>query len=354
MRTTSAKRGLTIVEVVAVLAAAGLLVAVGLPLLDSTTHAERQAVCLANLRAIGAASLAYAVEDERNQIVPLHLSMVSTLASVGFPRPEWSWRTATPFSFGGYTATRVFPTAEGPVTVMTDPNGLWGTRTRPLNRYVFGDGDGAAHPSVFRCPADVGYPDSEWLREAPREAAGIPCVDFLGNSYRTTTIGLAFVSGSWVTAYFTSGPQGHRADSLKGNVSDVLLYVEPLVSNFARLIFGEDPPYFEGWHGVPYSDNAAYCDGSARLTLVERATEFTLEQLDEMGYTPDFHWSTFLRRTSTWRMDCYPTPGALVRVFTPAGSPMFTSAIPYRGWPFNNHQFNLVPGYRRSSNRPPP
>lgn len=90
------------------------------------------------------------------------------------------------------------------------------------------------------------------------------------------------------------------------------------------------------------SDNVAYCDGSARLTRVGELYEFSDEELEEMGYTPMFDQDTFLRRGPTWREDCYPTPGAQIRIYN-ANNQNVTPPVYWTGWPFDDYQFNPPP-----------
>ncbi|MFH1746155.1 MAG: prepilin-type N-terminal cleavage/methylation domain-containing protein [Planctomycetota bacterium] len=340
---TSFKNAFTLTELLAVFAVVALLATIAVPAIHATSQARGQVVCLANLREIGRASLFYATDDAREQIVPLHRMAVSTLIGTGFGGTEWSWRTALPSAYGGRTPVTPFPTESGVVTIMLDENGYWGTPTRPLNSYISGDLGLGDDLDVFHCPADSGYPDAEWVWDAPQEAAGIPCWDFLGNSYRINTLGVTWLSGSLRTGALPSGPWGHWASSLASPLAETVLYCEPLFFNWAYVAaWGEQLPPVPGWHGEILSDHVAYCDGSARMTEMGELYEFSDEELYEMGYTTAFPGRYFLRRGPTWQMDCYPTPGALIRVFAPNGQPM-TPSFPYTGWPFDNYQYNLPP-----------
>ena len=340
-----AEKAFTLMELVVVLAVGALLISILLPGLNKAGNRGQGAMCLANLRQIAAGSLAYANEDAREQIVPLHRMMVSTLAATGWGGTEWSWRTAMPSSFGGRTATKPFPTGSGLVTVMMEDPGLWSTSTRPLNDYIYSEG-------VFHCPADTGYPDSEWVGEAPPVAAGIPCFQMLGNSYRCPNLGLVWVSGSLRVGSFTSGVWGRRASSIV-NASETVFYSDPLFYSFARAAACPGPPSdpIPGWHGELLHDNVAYCDGSARLTRVDPITQFTPEQLEQMGYTPNFQWYWFLRRGPTWTMDCYPSLGSIINVWSPDGTwvtpPLYY--LGYTGWPFEALLFDGYPQFN-----PPP
>ena len=43
------------------------------------------------------------LQGAREQLIPLHRQMVTTPIQ-GFSSTEWSWRTATPYAYGGRTA----------------------------------------------------------------------------------------------------------------------------------------------------------------------------------------------------------------------------------------------------------
>jgi hypothetical protein len=212
MARTSARSAFGLSDLVVVVAVGGLMVSVLVPGSTDLGRKRRAASCLSNLRQIAAASWQYAGEDAREQLVPLHQTMIRTFHSLGFPNPQWSWRTAMPRAFGGRTATVPFPTDGGLVTVLMEQDGYWATRTRPLNHCLY--------PSlaercalrrtvgltVFHCPADVGYPDSSWIHDAPLQAAGIPHYDMLGNSYRYPTLGMVW-TGMGGAPGASSGPR---------------------------------------------------------------------------------------------------------------------------------------------------
>jgi hypothetical protein len=344
MRTTFVRKALTVVELVL---AVGTVAVLATLLVQSAAHLRQrdaQAVCLSNLHTIAMASFQYAAEDPREQIVPLHRMVVSTLAGLGWGGTEWSWRTAIPCSFGGRTATVPFPTNSGSVTVLMNPSGVWGARTRPLNRYL--PGPGSSGLKTMHCPADTGYPDSPWVEETPLEAIGVPLFDMLGNSYRVGRLGAIWLQGSLRIAEFCVAPWGHTAPSMDGPLSEIALYCDALFWSFARWYYEPQADPIPGWHGQMLSDNVAYCDGSARLTERGELHEFTQEELDQMGYSAPFPWQACLRWGPSWRMDCYPTPGAMMVVYKPNGEPAYPNwhtLVDYPGWPFENYQWNPPP-----------
>jgi hypothetical protein len=327
-----------------------------------TENRERayRARCLANLRQLATGAAAYAAEDSLNQAVPLHASMVRVTVNTTGWSDEWSWRTAATFAFGGQTATAPFPqgrtaTPTNFTSVMMDPDGAWGAATRPLNRYIVGAMDNTHLEGLdaFRCPADAGYPADlpttpfQWQnRDISWSAAGMPCVDILGNSYKFHGAGMVWASlGSPVIiGRFSTGAAGHRLETLP-DPSRFLLFSDPLV---ALMRLGLDPMTngfrFPGWHGREFSDNMAYIDGSARLTGADVFGGWDHPTLQEMEYyDPSSNPEYFLRRGRSWRADCYPTPGARIAMRNAAGAivtpdPGIVFAPYLSRWPFQNYQ----------------
>ena len=347
------RKAFTLIELLVVVAIIALLISILLPSLQGAREQGKKAVCLSNMGQIGKASYAYASDDAREQIVPLHRQMITTPIQ-GFSSSEWSWRTAIPFCFGGRTAQKPFPIGATSVTVMMDfdhgGNGLWTAQTRPLNKYVYGDlADSDENKmDMFKCPSDTGYPVSEWVQDAPPEAAEIPLYDMLGNSYRINVAGLVWLGGgSSRIGSFSVAAWGHNA-SVINTPARIAMYSEPLFYNFSRQDGSWNPDRIPiaGWHKKIMSDNVTYCDGSGRMTRVDEHAEFDQQTLDQMNYTPNFPPYYFLRRGRTWQTDCYPAPGALMRCFSLYGQDQTPrpSELGYTGWPFDNYQMNQAPG----------
>jgi len=145
------RRAATITELLTAVCFLGAASLVLIPSLRSTANRQNQVQCLSNLGRIAAASLTYAAEDPREQLSPLHRLAVLAAHANGFTG-VWSYWTALPRTFGGVAATVAMPTSGGYVTVITDPEGPWADR--PLNAYFAPQ----ELTTVFRCPADVGYP----------------------------------------------------------------------------------------------------------------------------------------------------------------------------------------------------
>src|SRR5437867_12739488 len=95
------KYGFTLIELLVVVAIIALLISILLPSLAGAREQAKQAYCLANMSSIGKASNAYASEDKREQIVPIHVShtYVPALVSGGSWTSQWAWRTASTFAY---------------------------------------------------------------------------------------------------------------------------------------------------------------------------------------------------------------------------------------------------------------
>jgi type II secretory pathway pseudopilin PulG len=345
-------------EVVLVMGMLTTLALIVLPGLTETRERARKARCLSNLRTLAAAAQAYASQDSRELLVPIHQSYASTLHAQGWVGPfvamdgnpygnaEGAVRLGMPYSFGGRTAVVPF----GNTVVMQDSNGFWGARTRPLNSFVNVTRDAAANEdaATFECPADTGYANQPIFREAPRQIADQACFDVLGNSYRSPFTGLFWAgAGNSSTGCFSASALGHSRSSLQ-QTDRLVLFADGLMNSMNRAI-GVDPqsPPTIGWHGHEFADQAAYCDGSARLTNGAQYIGWTTPDLVEMNYTDPnagYVWFWFLRRNTSWISDDFPTPGARIAMRNPAGSivtPRIDVSIPLPArtrWPFLNYQ----------------
>ena len=367
MAKASVRKGFTLIELLVVVAIIALLISILLPSLQGAREQAKKVLCLSNMRQIGIASHSYATDDPRGQIVPTHRLGVLAAHANGFPA-RWGWRTALPFSYGGRTPIRGMPTSSGEVQVMNGNyneanHWTWGAPSRPLNRYLYGEisaGDFFKMP-MFKCAADAGYPDIDPNSpevggvdemDAPPEAAGVPCYDYLGNSYRVNTCGLIWSAGSLAMADMSVGAKGHSASDID-SPSRTTLYCEPLFYWWSRQRLDENPDIdlgsfmFPGWHKKVMSDNVIYCDGSARQTKIEKLAEWDQETLENMNFSPEYFDDpfAFLRRGRTWQTDCYPSPGAITKTYADSGQSLWNpeSISSNSGWPFDNYTQNDSP-----------
>jgi prepilin-type N-terminal cleavage/methylation domain-containing protein len=383
------KKAFTLIELLVVVAIIALLISILLPSLQAAREQGKRAVCLSNLSQMGRASNSYSIEDPREQIIPLHASVVTDLMTygTGFAGTTYGWRCAATYAFGGRTPVREMQIGASQIDSMMDKAwggdplaNPWGAPWRPLNRYLYGD-VGATEVTkmpLFHDPGDVGYvyvqspgaadPDAVEDREIdfPKPMADVPCYDWLGNSYRINTCGAVYGAGGGspgaegagivsVSAYLTSGPEGHLASQLE-SPGRVPMYSDPLWYFWSRQT-ADCPPLDQkmlvGWHKGIMSDNVLYCDGSARQTKVDKLDDFNPDDLDAMNYwtnhrDPD-DIRMFLRRGRTWQTDTYPAPGALTMSWAWTGTHacLFDpSGVTDTGWPFDGFIMNQKPSFR--------
>lgn len=339
------RRGFTLIELLVVVAIIALLISILLPSLAAAKEEARKGACLSNLRNIGSGCQMYAVEDERGLVLPIHRKHVE---SSGFPEwPEhvktrWLHRTAIWFAFGGRSAPDTIETPQG-VGRLAD-NSPFAARHRPLNRLLYPTDltavyDGTVDTKVgsaydlpmFECPGDRGYPDLEWIDDAPRQSAGKRCYDIYGNSYRASMGGWYPSNGGphlWgIFSYTAFG----KPLSLVPNPSRVVLIGEPSFFNMIHMDSGNpDAIVMQGWHQKPMRDNLLYVDGSARTTLV--GTQAILGSMP--GIAGAVRNAT---RGDTWQLDTYPAPGT--HIWGAARpSQIGISAADQQLWPFRGYR----------------
>lgn len=339
-------RAFTVIEMLTVVAIIVLLMAILLPSLSGAREQGRRAYCLANLRGIGQAALAYANEDRAELVLPIHQSMITFMPAADY----WLRRTAMWFSFGGATPPRPFLTDSGPRNLAADP--IWSAESRPLNRYVFrgvSSSAAATEQQLYRCPSDRGYPDHLDIDDSPIENAERSCFETLGSSYRASLYGIFPLRGQGYTGAFAVGPWGHRLATIP-EPSRVAAFGEP---TFFNMIGRDDiggpnpaPVLTTGWHRRRMSDNLVFIDGSARATPAtgHQTVEPAVAQA-RMQVGPN--WD-LISRGPGWRFDLWPTPGARIWAVSPDDlmwNPGYTAQPDNRWsfWPFVNAEDNLRP-----------
>lgn len=348
-------RAFTLIELLVVVAIIGVLMSILLPSLQQAREQGKRAVCLANLRGISQSSQAYATEDRREHLVPIHQAMVSRLMAVGF-RGTWSWRTMIPFCFGGRTPIMPFPQSGGGNQETNKKGGIWAANSRPLNLYVYGklSSSDESGMKLYRCPSDRGFSSQDLLTtaHAPREAVDIPCYDFLGNSYRFSVAGVIFgANGPQSSGNLSIGPWGHRVSTLQ-DTGKLVIYSEPLFYGWTlQDPRGPNPDEIQirGWHMQRMTDNVAFVDGSARGARVGQKSLWDAETKRKMNIMTGWADWWILRRGRDWRMDCYPTTGAWIRIKNGSGGWIMNDLpgnLKNSGWPTDIVQQNIVdPNY---------
>lgn len=320
------RRAFTVTDLAVVVVLLVFVVLLAGSALSTTRARSRKVTCLDNLGQIGAAMLAYAAEDSREQIIPIHMNMVRSA-------PYWDWRLINSFVWGGQNATILFRYGDGGagkywLSEAPPPpeGGLWrpecGASRRPLNAYIPGE---PGTYDIFRCPQDTGYPDSVYIDDSPPAQADVPCWDGLGNSYRANLLSYTFAGTPTSQGHFSFGPWGHGLSTLL-DAGRLVLVADPLFYAQTRAYTTPDgnPPdeIAWGWHGRWMTENVLYCDGTARATsvadrvygmsaLLRPPSSLAGPHLEYPDIRP-LDLLESLIRGRMWHTDCYPTPGAVI------------------------------------------
>ena len=348
MRMGSKRTAFTLIELLVVVAIIALLLSILLPSLSGAREQGKKAKCLANLKNLGASMYQYSTDDKAEQLIPIHMRMVSA------GTPYWLWRTVNWFAWGGNSGKKVFRESPDAGFILDDTsNGLEGQvfpeyagYRRPLNVYMDIDVGGyedrqEQRLEQFECPSDTGYPDDINIDDAPRANAERSCYETMGNSYRASLAMTSLVSmgGRQPSAPALSvSAWGHRASTLV-DTGNMALAGEPTFFNMigrdddeAGEISPEVPVY--GWHKRKLMDNVLFCDASARLTKAERELELLDDDANKMGVDPLSR--ALITRASTYRLDCYPIGGAVI-----FGAEELAGRLGRPGWPWRGYQDNL-------------
>ncbi len=323
----------TLIELLVVVAIIALLIAILVPTLNGAREQAKKVVCLANLSNIGKALAQYSSEDDKEHAFPVSQSIIDTGLS-GNAQLFVSW-----FAWGGRNGQVPFQFTSFS-GILIDDTTIWAARHRPLNRYIYGayTEEEANEMPAFECPSDSGYPKqigggpSSIIDDAPQAMRGIPQYDSVGNSYRGS-----FISRGGQGQMFTVGALGHRLSTLT-NIGELMVAGEPLFFNMLGTngqITSGDLTLVEmvGWHKRLMTDNLLFGDGSAR------STQAVQEAPAPAADYPDIDPSaiSFLVRGPGWRLDCYPTPGAVVR----GGNDVSWLNLDAGKWPLRSYQ-NLM------------
>jgi len=258
-------RAFTLVELLLVIGVIAALVGVFLPAMSAARRAASSAKCLAHLKALAGASAAYANDDERDNLLPVHhVADFNTRHDEGV------------FDYGG---------ASGGDNVWYGM--LYGPRsgreaaTRPLNRYLLGSVGESSDFSIYRCPSDAGlsafgdrtFPRYHWDPAMNRQSMFASVgTSYWGNAWRSVEPE-GVRSDDPQTEWFSFGPFLRPSSRIPAS-ADTVLYAEAIaryaIATDGKIVDGKlahSVSSVTGWHGRANTFNVSLCDGSARTVM---------------------------------------------------------------------------------------
>lgn len=275
-------RGVTMLELLIVLAVLALTLSIILP---SVSYGHKEAVktrCLGNLKQLIATATLYAHNDPKTIIGPVH-PQAPTYVGAGYA--DYGGGPGTMNLMGWYEDF--------------DP------QTRPINHLLLGKGGvvNTGGPGqcpqfeVFRCPGeDLGWQEWPGFTSDPRETES-PYFVANGTSYRMNN--LAYTFG------FTVGIPGQSLTRIpEPGLTVAFMEARAFQTIWTSEVWGYTTPgELTGYHGLLGYFNVAYVDGHASFT------DFGLGTYYEHASFPFHPEYQGLDVRGTWgRMDCLPEP----------------------------------------------
>ncbi len=317
----------TLIELLVVVSIIALLISILLPSLRQARSQAKSAVCIANLKGLGTASVVYASDDETEAAIPVP----QTINDTGLT--PYSRRVTAYYGFGGKAG-------RGRTSGSTD---FWtalskrGPAHRPLNDVIYkngfanyennpgGDNINLKHDQnlklgTYMCPADNGY---QGIHLADWKDSGLTSYDFFGTSYSANVLWIvpASTCPSWVSGECcaSNGPF-LRPLSRIPSPSNTIYYEE----NVGRYAYrappqGTDesatdcegaggpgvPGTVHGWHGRDWVFNVAFADAHADTI---RMKGFDNPRMAEWSDADWQFWHCVIIRGQGWQRDTLPAP----------------------------------------------
>ena len=308
-------RAFSLVEVLVAGSVFLFALAVLAPALGAARGRDALADCLANMRAIGQASLTYAGDDPNEIMIPV-------------PHWELLYQACGAIEWGGKSGRGQPTTAGDPSTSIFGTGAYRGPAHRPLNPYFYAGGfhdynppDGVPDPGpnnenwladtqldlgIYRCPADTGYAGGGFLYTAESRAdrnetafrdEGLTAYDHYGTSYVANTFWIVGgISGQRIrsqSVYLTplsrvpspSHTIAYREipsryvqmwGSWEGSGCEWAGYEDRFEGNFNTV---------PGWHGQDFHFNVTFADGHAAMVEMQGCFR-PAPNLGPMNYPP--------------------------------------------------------------------
>ncbi|MBK9120869.1 MAG: hypothetical protein IPM18_14915 [Phycisphaerales bacterium] len=278
------------IELLLVVTLVFLLLSVLLPSVYAARARARQTECLANLRTLATASIAYSAEDRGASVLPAH------------PWADHNTRYDDGiYDFGG---------ADGAVDAFGGrlaAGGIQASPTRPLNPFLSLTGGMGPGSRVFRCPLDtgfdpqVGYDWKIWDESLRRRSAFHTVgTSYWGNAVRA--YGPRDISGQ--RHMYSFGVFLRSYSRIPSPAETVLYYEMPTIFNLMQLRDERDRLTFRshgvaGWHTAGPRFWIVYCDGHAGPVDLPA------------GWLPGNNARAGNLRGRAVRFDCFPDPPIL-------------------------------------------
>ncbi len=344
IRRCAYRPGFTLVELLAVLAAAGLLAAQIVPASRSAREDARRTLCQKRLGEIGRAALAYAASDPQEYGIPIGLGDYVTAKT-----------SSSYYAYGGKSGQG---TDTSPRLMMSEYSGAvrMNAHNRPLNHLLYKEpitdypishrdwwDDAHLKLDMFHCPGDQGFPGMHQYGWKNRSA--LSSYAYYGTSFAANAL---YVGMPGQSVHYSNSMYLHPLSDTP-NPGNTVLYWEnaaryaPWAPNtedyeqsgcywgtglYARA--AQENMVAHGNHGQDWHFSTNFADGHVEFIEVRgygRTTGLNDELIANGFCAPSGSGTTcdcILVRGLGWQLDILPTPpvGAETKIPVPSSGPI--------------------------------